>query len=442
MKKFLLTTFLLSIILYSSIEAAYYTNEQKQAYDYSFSKNITSRDTIDKAGMNQYVTRSQIAKMLSNWAKSIWREIDKSKSCIFSDIETVNSELTNAIIESCQLGILGQWTSKFRPYDNITRAEVATAVSRILWWSKNNWGSPYYLYHMTDLINEWIIDNMGNVKGNETRWNVMIMLMKADRNLQLSPNKLLKDLASEGNTIHYIDENYLEEDSSNWEEYGCYWNSNSSVCSVITISYDNWKLANWIYVTKYNNGKIREIASYKNWRLNGDRYFFYENWQLSSKYWNKEWKIVWESVSYHQNWQLQNSDMYDDEWYMVDGIHTRYYDDWNIRSQTAYKSWAPVYDIWYYRNGNRMRVVKLEWGSPIWEELSYYENGKLKESIVYSEWRPDGKSTTYYENGNIESEWYYENWWKEWAWTIYNDKWIAVAVEKYHYWQLESRENI
>jgi hypothetical protein len=41
------------------------------------------------------------------------------------------------------------------------------------------------------------------------------MLMKADRNLQLSANKLLKDLASEGNTIHYIDENYLEEDSSN-----------------------------------------------------------------------------------------------------------------------------------------------------------------------------------------------------------------------------------
>ena len=87
-------------------------------------------------------------------------------------------------------------------------------------------------------------------------------------------------------------------------------------------------------------------------------------------------------------------------------------------------------------------VWYLVWGSPIWEELSYYENGKLKESIVYSEWRPDGKSTTYYENGNIESEWYYENWWKEWAWTIYNDKWIAVAVEKYHYWQLESRENI
>ena len=435
MKTFI-ATFLLSIFLCFNTKANYSFQEQ-QAYHYAFSKNITSRDSITKAGMNQYITRSEIAKMLSNWAKSFWHKVDTSKQCNFADTAGVYWDLKDAIIESCQLWILGQWAKNFRPYDYITKAEVSTAVSRILWWNKYDWGSPYYVKHMSNLDDHLIILGIEDPTENETRWNVMLMLVRADWNLWLSTNKILDDLKAEGKTIHYIKEDYLE---VGWEEeFGCVRNENSGTCSVTFIMYDNWELANWVYVEKYDDWKISSIFEYKNWRLEGTSYTFYETWQLASKSGYKEWKMFWESFSYYENWQLRFMDVYDNEWYIEDGISTWYYEDWRILSLSAYESWAPILSIHYYKNGNVMSISRLDAYSPVWEGLFYYENGNLKELITYNTpWRPDGKWETYYENGSLQSEWYYKNWWKEWDWTIYNEKWEVISIETYHYWELQS----
>ena len=137
-------------------------------------------DTIERANMYWEIKRMEIAKMLSNWVKIFWFYQDPNISCNFTDTASVKWDLATAIIESCRYWIMWQWITKFRPNDKITRAEVATAISRILRKSKYDWWNPYYINHINALKSAWIISNTSNVKSNELRWNVMVMIMKAN----------------------------------------------------------------------------------------------------------------------------------------------------------------------------------------------------------------------------------------------------------------------
>jgi hypothetical protein len=68
--------------------------------------------------------------------------------------------------------------NRFRPFDLVTRAEFATALSRML-YKLADW-NPYYVTHMAKLKEEWIITN-DNPEMFEIRWYVMIMLMRSVR---------------------------------------------------------------------------------------------------------------------------------------------------------------------------------------------------------------------------------------------------------------------
>jgi hypothetical protein len=69
--------------------------------------------------------------------------------------------------------------NKFRPNDVVTRAEFATALSRMLYWMEDwKWNTKYYETHISKLYNEWII-NKSDPKIKEKRWYVMIMLMRS-----------------------------------------------------------------------------------------------------------------------------------------------------------------------------------------------------------------------------------------------------------------------
>ena len=135
--------------------------------------------SIEEANMNWEIIRAEIAKMLANWVKSLGRTPDTSKSCIFKDISWVQWDLNTAIIEACQLGIMWQWITEFRPFDKITKWEVSTAVSRIIRGNKNDWWDPFYWKHMNALNDAWVISDLSNPEINEIRWNVMVTLMKA-----------------------------------------------------------------------------------------------------------------------------------------------------------------------------------------------------------------------------------------------------------------------
>ena len=48
-----------------------YSEEFQKAYDFAYKNEITTMDSIDKANMNGYITRAEMAKMISNYAKNI-----------------------------------------------------------------------------------------------------------------------------------------------------------------------------------------------------------------------------------------------------------------------------------------------------------------------------------------------------------------------------------
>ena len=124
-----------------------------------------------------------MAKMLSYYALNILgKRPNTIKIANFDDVSPqLNAQYNNAVVLSYQLWIMwiNMKNNNFRPYDEVTRAEFVTALSRMIYWTKDwTWKIKYYEPHMAKLYNEWIISNI-NPKLKEKRWYVMLMLMRS-----------------------------------------------------------------------------------------------------------------------------------------------------------------------------------------------------------------------------------------------------------------------
>ena len=169
----------------SSSSSVSYTQEQVEAYTFAKANGITTKSSIEEAKMNTTLTRIQMAKMLSNFAINVlWEAPDTSKSINFKDVSSKkDKEYDNWVTLAYQLWIMWQnmKNNEFRPNDEVTRAEFATALSRLLYntdeW-KYKWTRKYYVSHMAKLYNEWII-NVRDPSLVEKRWYVMIMLKRS-----------------------------------------------------------------------------------------------------------------------------------------------------------------------------------------------------------------------------------------------------------------------
>ncbi len=164
--------------------AATYSQELQDAYNWAYSKGVTTMSPIDNANMYGAITRAEMAKMLSVYATEVLGMTpDTTAACTFSDIASVKGDLHDYIIESCQLGIMGQGISAFRPYDTISRAEFGTALSRVLWGSQYEGGTPYYAKHLDALKAAGIMTQISNAESTkEIRGYVMLMLMRSEGN--------------------------------------------------------------------------------------------------------------------------------------------------------------------------------------------------------------------------------------------------------------------
>lgn len=181
MKKFwLLISFLLIFCI--TFSKAGYSDEYPESYSWAFKNWITTQPTIEKANMYWTITRIELSKMISNYAINILKKNpDTSKKCQFSDIsDRLNSQYDSWVTKACQLWLMWQWISNFRPYNNVTRAEFGTILSRLLYWNKYDWWTPYYNKHINNLRIRWIMTNISNPKEwMESRGNVMVMLKRS-----------------------------------------------------------------------------------------------------------------------------------------------------------------------------------------------------------------------------------------------------------------------
>ena len=162
----------------SDVFKPHYSEEFQKAYDFAYKNGITTMDSIDKANMDGYITRAEMAKMTTNYAKNIlWKIPDTTKSCLFLN-SNVSADLVQYMTESCQLWLMWQWITDFRPNDYVTRAEFWTVLSRMLYWTPD-WEDVYYSSHLYRLKARWIITN-DDPNLQEVRWYVMLMLMRSD----------------------------------------------------------------------------------------------------------------------------------------------------------------------------------------------------------------------------------------------------------------------
>ena len=146
--------------------------------------------TIDKADMKWEVSRIALAKMISNYAvKTLKKKGDTSKKCVFTDVTSdLDMQYDKWVTTACQLWLMWQWITKFRPYDKVTRAEFWTILSRLLYWNKFDWWNPYYIRHLNKLKIVWIMWLLANAdKKNESRGNVMTMLKRSTEWLDKIP---------------------------------------------------------------------------------------------------------------------------------------------------------------------------------------------------------------------------------------------------------------
>lgn len=162
----------------------WYTRELNNAYNFAYEYWITSQDSIDSANMYGQLTRIAMAKMLSEYAINVlWDYYDTTLTCNFDDIsyETSNA-YDNWDCKAFALWIMWQNLSNnnFRPFDTVTRAEFATALSRLLYDTPDG-HDIYYSTHLSKLYDEWIISNT-NPNLYEQRWYIMLMLMRATNN--------------------------------------------------------------------------------------------------------------------------------------------------------------------------------------------------------------------------------------------------------------------
>ncbi len=158
------------------------SNELLSAYTWAYNNWITTQSTIDKANMNWDITRIELSKMISNYVINVLKKTsDTSRRCIFTDITSeLDYQYDNWVTKACQLWLMWQWITKFRPYDKVTRAEFWTILSRALYWEKYNWWNPYYQRHLNQLNITWIMKNISNAENRkEIRWYVMLMMMRS-----------------------------------------------------------------------------------------------------------------------------------------------------------------------------------------------------------------------------------------------------------------------
>ena len=157
-----------------------FTKEQKDAYEFAKEKWITTMPTIQEAQMDGKLTRIAMAKMLSYYAINVlWQKPDETRINKFNDITNkLDAQYDSGVTLAYQLWIM--WINmpdnNFRPNDEVTRAEFATALSRMLYSTPD--GKPYYTTHLEKLKAEKIITN-DDYKMKELRGYVMIMLMRS-----------------------------------------------------------------------------------------------------------------------------------------------------------------------------------------------------------------------------------------------------------------------
>ena len=171
-----------------------------EAFMWSYQHKITTVCPIEKANLDGSLLRRHMAKMISEFAIQVLNmKPDTKKKCNFQDISDQTPEMKWYIKLSCQLGVMGYHAdgktkkANFDPNKSVSKAQFATLLSRLLWWSTfdNDSASEYWKDHLKALENAKITEKESSQakKVIQKRWGVLKMLKNAYEYKTTTANK-------------------------------------------------------------------------------------------------------------------------------------------------------------------------------------------------------------------------------------------------------------
>jgi hypothetical protein len=162
------------------------------AYTFAKENGITSMPTYETARMDNMIVRAEVAKIVVQFYKNVLKKdvarIDQCNPANFKDYDGMDTETRWFVRDVCSIGVMGWKNNKattieyFKPYNYITRAEVATVLSRMIYNTEStDVSDTWYLVHMNVLVKDGILPNTSGPMVNESRGNVFQMIMKASK---------------------------------------------------------------------------------------------------------------------------------------------------------------------------------------------------------------------------------------------------------------------
>lgn len=451
MKIFSLLLIVFSVLFWSLTMATNYSQELQDAYNFAYQNKITTMDSIDKADMNWWLTRIAMAKMLSQYAINVlWKKPDISRQTIFIDVsKNLDNDYNNGVTLAYQLWIMWIWINEFRPFDNVTRAEFWTALSRVLYWDKYEWWSHYYTNHLNALKSAGIMTQIVNAESTkEIRGWVMLMLMRSGEwGVVVDCEDPAIALACEMDNSECPSE--------------CWGAKNKTFNNVEnTVSINKSKVSNIekIYWNKKKNiGKIK---------------VYYSDWtNIESEYINAKYRIVihkyW-SITDYENYCVVEFKDYNGTILKNDEIRWEWTEFSEIEKPTnptrpsdgnctyTFSWWSNAFTIsWNYNNTTISKMSnRLDGLVALWALISNCEH-KAEYTCVpktYTVTRKDADWSILQENNNLEygdavpqykgkipkKNGYDFIWWQWWKWefsvwknisynAIFGDKWVKIT---------------
>jgi len=168
--------------------------ELNTAYEYAKTKGIVEIPSLEKFSPEAKMTRGELAKIISQFAvKVMGKKIPDTQSgtdChFFTDMDKETNDVKVGVVMACKLGLM--WldsdqksvSTQFNPDEEVTRAQLGTVISRLMWGNKyaNPTANWFYTNHLDALKKDGIITNIDPTTQEIKWWTILTLYRVAQK---------------------------------------------------------------------------------------------------------------------------------------------------------------------------------------------------------------------------------------------------------------------
>ena len=169
----------------TAIDSSFESEEVTDAYKWAYANDITTLLPIE-SNPDGKLLRWHLAKMLVNYSVNVlWKEVptisEECKNWNDDASEWESEEIKSYAEQACALWLMwvDTYQHKFRPNQEVSRAQFGTTLSRLLYGEKYDGWFPYYEKHLKALNANNIMKNTDNPQQRiELRKWVWVMLQR------------------------------------------------------------------------------------------------------------------------------------------------------------------------------------------------------------------------------------------------------------------------